>query len=458
MANNKTIKRYVPELAFQEIERCYEQFPPLFKHEKEVFYFILDLFYRLPYYNKNIKYTEDGLIRISSKYFRAYIPKYYSNYLRWLIKHNIIICDKIKKLGKAYGYLPHPNIESKVICVELPKTLKITNRIIDNYNKRQKYNRKYSEHISEMKKVFKKHLKVNLEEALLWLENQLKEKLINLNQYNTYYISLQSIHNKEFFFHVNSVNGRLDTNLTNLKSDLRQFIIGDYCHIDCNNSQPLLVNFLLDYIIINNKDYKLKNNNSIISNINTPPNPPSPSLLPSLGTDHQKILSKKLNINDLHTLQNFHINPKILAEFNDYRRSTFSLDFYDHLTQKYQITQKLISRDDIKETVYKVFFSRNWAYKDEKKIFRAMYPNVYKVLYKLKSERHNKLAICLQNIESEIFIQRISKRLVEAGIVPLTIHDSVIVLQKDRQQTLDIMSSVYFELLRDVPEFSCGKL
>ena len=449
----KSVKRFVPEDAFLKIKEKYISDPPLFKHEKDVFYFIMDIIYRLKVYNKNAKYTDDGLLRISSKYFKAYITQNYANYLRWLQKHEILICDKIKKTGKAYGYEVHPTVESKVIPVEIQKSSIITRRIIENYNKRQKFHKKTDSHILTMKKYFKKIMKINTEEALQWLESSFQEKKINIDQYNVYMISVSMIEDGEFYFKTNNTNGRLDTNLTNLKSDLRKFVfMGEYCHIDCKNSQPLILNFILNFILLNS-NYKLEITN------NPTPSPDPTTIYPSLGEEYREILSKELSNSDIEWLKKFPLNEKIKDEFLNYRDKTFNTDFYNYLKEEYEnLYQKVISREEMKELIYKVFFSQNFAYKKEKFLFKEKFPTISQIIYKLKKQRHNKFALCLQRIESEIFIKKICKRLVENDIIPLTIHDSVIVIAKDEEKTLQIVSEVYSEVLHGIPEFECSVL
>ena len=87
-----------------------------------------------------------------------------------------------------------------------------------------------------------------------------------------------------------------------------------------------------------------------------------------------------------------------------------------------------------------------------------MYPTIHSIIYNLKRQRHNKFALCLQRIESDIFIQKISKKLIEAGIVPFTIHDSVIVLDSEKDRALEIMKQVYMEIFQSSPEFIMEKL
>ena len=441
----KCVNRYIPVIAFNALQAKLKTNPPEIKRfEKEVFYFILDCFYRIKANNKDIKYTETGMIRISSKYFSAYITKGYAAYLRWLINNDIIICDRIKKVGKAYGYLISPEMESPLIKVPIGKDKIITRRIIDNFNKKKKYHKKLPDHIKKMKSHFKNNMKINLNDALGWLEKQLKEKLISLNQYNVCFLSIHAINDGDIFFKINSTNGKIDSNLTNLKSELRQFIIGDFNHIDCQNSQPLIVNFITDFIIENNTKYYLKDNNSegIINST-------------SLGDGVKKVLYNQLNSKELEYLRFFpDWNKKTVEEFTKFSGDTFEKDFYSSMQQDFQVSDQVaLSRDDIKKLIYKVFFSKNQSFLKEKRIFKSLYPTIHKIIYNLKKHRHNKFAICLQRIESEIFIQTISKRLVENGIVPFTIHDSVMVIGEHKDAAIQIMKQVYMESIRKEPIF-----
>jgi hypothetical protein len=56
----------------------------------------------------------------------------------------------------------------------------------------------------------------------------------------------------------------------------------------------------------------------------------------------------------------------------------------------------------------------------------------------------NQFAIHLQKVESKIFIDKICKALVTEDIIPLTIHDGLIVPKESRDITLEIMKEILF--------------
>lgn len=64
----------------------------------------------------------------------------------------------------------------------------------------------------------------------------------------------------------------------------------------------------------------------------------------------------------------------------------------------------------------------------------------------------------MQNLESYIFIDVIAKKLVEAGIIPLTIHDSIIVRSEQANNALEIIEEVFRSNFDCVPTFHIKKL
>jgi hypothetical protein len=72
----------------------------------------------------------------------------------------------------------------------------------------------------------------------------------------------------------------------------------------------------------------------------------------------------------------------------------------------------------------------------------------------LKVKDHRALSIYLQKLESYLFIDCIAKELINEGIIPYTIHDSVIVKKKDEAKTIEIMNRGFISQIGFVPTFS----
>ena len=135
-------------------------------------------------------------------------------------------------------------------------------------------------------------------------------------------------------------------------------------------------------------------------------------------------------------------------------------NFYDDFIEHYSND---ITRKEVKNIMFKVLFSRNEYYKGyrktipyekDKKIFASVYPFVYEVVKALKVKNHKTLPIYLQRLESYLFIDCISKELVDNGIIPLTIHDSVIVKKEDLSITMEIIRQMFKTQLNVIPSFS----
>ena len=61
-------------------------------------------------------------------------------------------------------------------------------------------------------------------------------------------------------------------------------------------------------------------------------------------------------------------------------------------------------------------------------------------------------------VESYLFIDCIAKELVNNGIVPFTIHDSVIVKAEHQLKTIDIMNEVFMKQIGVTPSFKVENL
>jgi len=220
---------------------------------------------------------------------------------------------------------------------------------------------------------------------------------------------------------------------------MRQYIIGYYVSIDLKNSQPTLLSQLLKHII--ERDRKEKG--SLCFNMRF--------LDPSLF----------FGLRSFAAVSKIHQTSKnaFLVNLNSFEQSVLQGTFYEDFLNRFSGN---ISRDEVKEILLKVLFSRNVAYREyrpfvsykkEKAVFSSVYPYVYKCVYALKQKDHSKLAIYLQRLESYIFIDCIAKELVESGIVPLTIHDSVLVDSHYKDRAMEIIKNTFLKQLGVVPSF-----
>ena len=291
--------------------------------------------------------------------------------------------------------------------IKVPITKTNKKFLTKDYETDSTYINNAPKHIKKMGSHYRKGLKIQYEEAIDHSENRYlselseaknnKEEVSAFKRYSSRISSINAIHNgslnKTLRFKRNSTNKRLDTNLTNMASDLRPFLVGydAMSYLDLSNSQPVLFNILLQ--------------------------------------SYRKNASETL-----------------LKEIDNYFSITTSGKWYECLQGLYGLT-----RDECKEIWMKIAYSENAHNKEVKKVFQKEFPLVYGIIAEIKKEKHANFAIELQKIESKIFIDEICKDLVVHDIIPYTMHDGLLVPCEHEETTLKIMQSILKERLGAIP-------
>lgn len=292
--------------------------------------------------------------------------------------------------------------------IKIPITKTNRKFLIRDYEADAIYINNAPKHIKKMGSYYKKNISIDYDGAVNHTLNRYQEDLIlasnpdnKYSAYRRYSSRISSINdinngskNKTLRFKRNGTNHRLDTNLTNMASDLRKFIIGyeSMSYLDLSNSQPVLFNILLQ---------SYRNNAS----------------------------------------------KELLNEIDLYFEVTISGKWYEWLQEIYKLT-----RDECKEIWMKIAYSENKQYKDVKKLFKKALPEIYSLIEKIKLKNHEQFAIELQLIESKIFIDEICKELVNQNVIPYTMHDGLLVPFEEEQKTLNIMSDILKKHLGVVPQ------
>jgi hypothetical protein len=271
-----------------------------------------------------------------------------------------------------------------------------------------------------MGSMFRKNLDIRYDEAMLHAHNRYQQELdlaqssdeqnSAFKRYSTRVSSINGIHNgrnnKTLRFHRNGTNSRLDTNLTNMASDLRPFIVGyeNMAYLDLSNSQPVLFNILLN-------KYRQK-------------------------------APKKL----LDEIQKYH-ELTVSGIWYDWMIKVFNVPFKENDDESYKV-----ARDKCKNIWMLIAYSENKDVKHLKKIFKGEFPGINSIIENIKNVDYAQFAIALQKIESEIFIDEICKDLVKEGIIPYTMHDGLLVPKEHKDKTYDIMAAVLKKHLGLVPK------
>jgi len=350
-----------------------------------------------------------------------------NKYKNILISAGIIISDGSYIPGKkVMKFKLNPAfLSGEIIKVEINPTHIIGKHILKKHKNNKAHYNRFPSYMKQMLDHFRA-VEILYEEAEEYiLKHVPKEK-------QCYYLTaIDHLKDKRFrHFGRNTTNKRLDSNLTNFPSVLKKFIQGDFIQIDLKNSQP----FFLSQII--NKILQAKEGKGS-------------TLCYLLSIDN---LYKTFGPSNIIRILKTHQNSKKegLVNFTNYKNTVCTGEIYDNFIE---VFPNSISRKEVKTIFFRVFFSQNNHYKSEKEKLSKVYPFIEKAIQFLKKKEYKRLAIFLQKLESYIFIDCIAKELVEVGIVPLTIHDSVIVLTDQKDQALKIVKEVFQNNFGVVPAF-----
>jgi hypothetical protein len=412
------VKRYIPE-------KVYDKIQTLNYKNVEHLYVVCDMIYRSTIYKKENKNYSNQFIDIPEYYFSDLIQRHsmLKDAKNILVDNKIIECDNVysKKGGKALGYKFSDGYISKLLSVNITSK-PISKRVIKNKNDR---NNAVNQKLHQYREYFLNSFKIDYKKSMEYLDNWFNNSINSINsllcsnnlsndyiklvnKYNHIFISLSSINDGDLYFRKNDTNGRIDTNLTSLKSEYKQFIVSKepLYQIDIVNSQPFILSLYLNSLLCSN----------------------------NLNKDLQNELLK----------------------YNDWTGSGL---FYEMFEKTYfNKTGKTLTRKMIKDMMFCIFYSKNSSFKKEKSIFISVFPNIMNIIEKEKENKHNEFAIKLQKIESKICIDIISQELDIEGIEYYTIHDAWLVSKEDIQKTKNIIMNKFYKYFHRRPEMKIEKI
>jgi len=411
---------FIPDLLAQKLDKYLNTHPPGFKYDIAYFYYIIHYITM-----EHLRQKDKEYISLNIKYSRPAIISNIDKYIKILKNGEFIISDNhFIKGEKCLYYKLNLEFLQGIEKVKIQPGCMLFEKIIKLQNNKKAHYDRLSPYLQQMKNEFM-NIDLDYDAAEKWIFNNVDE-----DKKYYYLTALYQFKDKRFrFFSRNKTNNRLDTSLTILPKELRQFILGDYMIIDLKNSQPLILSQVIEGIYDNLQTILLCSKFNIDSLRETF----GIRVIQGISKSHQK--QKNANLVRLKTFSKSAKNG-ILYE-----------DFMESYPGK-------ITRDEAKDIMLKVLYSRNVIhnnykrcipYEAEKKIFASVYPPVYDYVYQLKSKDHTKLPVYLQGMESHVFIDCIAKELVNIGIVPRTIHDSVIVKKSDLDSALNIIYDVFRE-------------
>jgi len=386
-------------------------------------YFDNQILYELLSNFTSVIRDEDDFVLVPSHKLQN-ITHDYKSHLNFLLTNKIIFIDNEYEIDKkCKGYKLREEIKSNVLKIEVENIRFQKEKIAFFNSKKDKFKTKTrTEHFSKMKIDFKNFVKeIQIEEVMNDIQN-----INNINERVAQFKALDSIKNNELYFHRNKTNNRLDTNLTNLNSNIKFYNNNNYTQIDISNSQPL---FLLNII-------KEIRNNTILHNVSTNT---------IGGSDNQKD-----NSGDFCLKEAFLINEKELSKFEKWVCEGM---FYDNFIKNKNILNKdeyLNERNKIKKMMMCVLFSKTSSYQKEKMMFKKEFEGINNYINTFKEKNgYNQFSIMLQKIEAFKVLDVICKDLIENNISVVTIHDSFIVKEEEKEKAFKIICSHF----KTIPHF-----
>lgn len=412
------------------------------------------------------KYT-----KLSAKMMQDMVHNYHEYWDYFINELKIVERKQSYKIGSdCKGYKFVEEYDTPIVKSHLTLQDKsIRKKLIEHVNRIQLQNKSYN----YLTKWFNDKLEIDVELSLWALEEiySIKQNNPLLRDYN-YIKKEEKSPKKQKDFAYGSINRfkealsipRRDTNvlrfhstLTNMNSIFRNAVTynGEELYaLDLKNSQVFLSTKLLstNYLI---KSY---NKGKKVEIIYQNPIEEFKRLTnqPQLDVDvlNSKVTKYKLNKTSYIMLGLFKDSP-LNMRFQEYFILAIKGNFYENLKQKIyeELGVSIESRDEVKTNVFKLMFADVRSNSKFVKLFKRMFPEVYQVFYDIKEYDKSILPRILQRIESNLFIDKIAKRVsIEHPLAPIyTIHDSLASTKEHIPAIRKIMEEEFLKGIGAIP-------
>jgi len=438
-----------------------ESHPPSFRANPDVFYYILHhVGERMDYVDLD---ESLGFINIHGKTLRKLIWNY-NKYLDYLVENNVLVTDNTFIQGaKSRGYKLSPEyLESFTEVLLSPGNFKNKVRALRSELKEEQ--KASTSRLHSLTQWFNSRLTINSEEAKKEVDRLFPKEVHTggiharkrVTKQEGRYKALLAIHKVskgEFHCRLDDNIGRFHSNLTNIKKELRKFITYDgqeLVNLDIRNSQPFFSLLLL------RADFYKKGPINIRDI-------PSVMRLEKVTRKEKKYKIDKIKFDKIIEAIYYYIIVQVSPEtqagrgFSKYPNIVVGGNFYDKLMDIFAGKGHVVTRDQAKIEVLRIFFSDNRFFGHKKaamkRIFKQEFPEVYEVFSRLKKLNNTILSHLLQRIESRLIIETICKRISkEKPNVPIyTIHDSIACPSIHKDYVKNVMKE---EILR-VTGYTC---
>jgi len=440
----KQVKRYIPQLINNFLTNKTHIFikwnkdltSTIYNLDSEGLIIICDTILRVSG-SRDIK--ENNFCEIQTECYHKILHNDYKLYLDYLIEEGIVISDNFYIPGeKSISYKINEDFIDRLCSVDIDNKLfnKRTIKAVLSTDKLKISSKHYNN--------LKGDLRIDFDKAIEYLyycydNNVPDHKGRVLNKYTRTLIEhkLLQINDGQLWMNRSSSNGRINSNLTTLNGNFKQFILGYDISMDIVASQPTLLNVLFDMV----KD--IKGEASISSS--------------TLLSYEYKMLSNSLKkpevVRVIEKLKSVKLPSE--KEQKEWRELCEKGDLYEYFQREFfNLIGNKLTRNEVKTIMMTVLYSTNYQSNEYKRMFSSIFPTIYKFITDIKSVKginrsHRILPLLLQGIESFIWVESILPKLDKMNIKYHFIHDSVIIknIDKDRAE-LTIMEQFYLNNIR----------
>lgn len=349
------------------------------------------------------KLDPDGYVPLMSAILKRVLPKRdYRKILQLLIDQDVIECDRSYQVGtKSKGYRLTPQYRGQVHRRHL-----VTDKNLD----------------AKMRK-----LREDMEAGIilpvhrhLWRHLQQIELSEPLPDFGMFNRQVHELIDKDFRFRVCQY-GRVHTNLTNMRKDIRQYLNyqgHELSNLDISNSQPLFLGVVVLNRYINDKYLQTATSFTTEEAYFN-----SPEILSIFtNTEREGGETPPLCGNITHEL----LLP-VPDDVKRYLSICQSGRLYEYLMDKADVKA---GRDEFKEMFFQVLFGRTslMQHLPLADVFEEEFPSVVAVMKEIKRKDYHHMSSLLQRTESSFVVNRVVRRLMNEYPETFisTIHDSFV--------------------------------
>ncbi|GAB3710098.1 hypothetical protein GCM10027592_46780 [Spirosoma flavus] len=458
-----------------ELENILIEHKPMFPHTIGCFKYILGLIVERSAFDHHLLDAHEAFpfVPLSSKRLNQVVT-HYQKYIRYLLEVGILECDFVCEPGaKCYGYRYTSNYRTKAV-VETIREDKDYWLLVKH--KRQKKQIKQTalamypilvhwfDGLVLHTEVALAHIEATYQTELMASGKSATKQANAINRYNAHLAMIERFNDPESSFAVDESGHRFHSKLTNLWSQLRQFVTYNghpLVSIDLRSSQLYLAILLLDGAFYEQSSAEAIGLTMYDLPIDVQDKVWAVPTLVQLESQHKaqrdqlslediKMVNREEGIKRVRGSLMLEIPTKLVEYWEGRKRYIDCIQtgrLYETLAQYWSnITGKPVpDREQFKKQIISALYSDNYDNRYYfviiRELFKALFPRVYDVFRELKTRSNRDLAVVLQGIESEVFLNRIASRISrQYPELPIfTIHDCVVTLEGYEDCVADIM-------------------